>query len=151
MSRKVLGVSESLHKEFDDLAKKVNLPMTVVLETLVHHTDGIDWKATAAAYELRKPSWANIKRIVQDYQGKFPESTDSQLAALTGFSIAQVETVTHTAHKRVILEFNKNKRLKAKGLAVKAGVSERFANRILEQINNGAKVPKSERYLYENS
>ncbi len=150
MSRKVLGVSTNLHKELEDLAKKVSLPMTVVLETLLHHTEHIDWKAEAAAYELRKPSWSNIKRIVQEYQGKFPGSTDEQLAALTGFSIAQVETVTHTAHKRVIAEFNKNKRLKAKGLSEKAKVSERFANRILEQLVNGAKIPKSEKYLYEN-
>lgn len=147
MSRKVLGVSQVLHSELEALAKQQELPMTVVMEALIHNNT-VDWSAIKADYAERKPTWANIRKRVEEYRVKFPEAPDEQLAALTGFSIPQVETVTHSAHKRCI-SYLKSKHIKpTKHAAGKCGVSESFIKRIYEQMYNDRKIPKSETYLF---
>lgn len=147
MSRKVLGVSKQLHEELETLAKEQGLPMTVVLEALIHN-HSVDWAAIKTDYASRKPTWANIRKRVEDYRVKFPEAPDEQLAALTGFSVAQVETVTHSAHRRCI-SYLKSKSVKpTKHAASKCAVSESFIQRIWDQLYADRKIPKSELYLF---
>lgn len=147
MSRKVLGVSKDLHAELESMAKQLELPMTVVLEALIHNNT-VDWPAIKLSYAERKPTWANIRRRVEEYRLKFPEAPDEQLAALSGFSIGQVETITHSAHRRCI-SYLKSKHIKpTKHAAAKCNVSESFIQRIHEQMYGDRKIPKSEQYLF---
>lgn len=147
-NRKMLGVSTQLHKDVNELAENVGLPMTVVIETLMHNSDDIDWETAKRDYEHRKPTWQNIRRIVQEYQAKYPDVDDAKLSELTGFSVAQVETATHSAHKRCIACMQQNPRYKDKQVAEECKVSPAFATRIYKQFHEGAKVPKAEKYLF---
>lgn len=149
MSRRMLGVSDSLHKDISDLAQKAGVPMTVVLETLVHKSDGIDWKAVKENYQDNKPSWKNIRKTVLEYQEKFPEADDKKLADLTGFSVAQVEVITHSAHKRCLRLLHEKQRIKPDQLSKAAGVSAKFAKRIWEQAQGVSKIPPQEKYMWD--
>lgn len=144
----MIGVSTALHKNLSELAENVGVPMTVIMEHWLQHCSEQDWEQVQKDYELRKPTWQNIRRLVQQYQGKFPDADDAKLSELTGFSLAQVETATHSAHKRCIAFMKSNSRCKHKTIAEKCGVSPAFAKRIYEQFHNGARVPKAERYLF---
>lgn len=145
MSRRVLGVSSRLHEEISTLADEIGLPMTVVLDNLMARAKEIDWEVAKLDYV--KPSWANIRKVVDDYRKKFPDADDLKLSQMTGFSVAQVETVTHSAHKRCIAYMRRGG--KKVEMPKQCAVSPAFANRIWEQFFSGARVPKGERYLFE--
>lgn len=150
MSRKMIGVSESLHKGLHDLAKEKGLPVTVMLEHMLGHMWEIDWTQVRKDYETKKPTWNNIRRIVQEYQVKYPDADDKKLSELTGYSLSQVETVTHTAHRRCIQYMINNPRCKEKRIAEECNVSEKFARRIYGHFKTGENIPKAEAYLYDD-
>jgi hypothetical protein len=146
VSRTIIGVSKELHQRIKDLSTEVSLPMTIILEHLMDDADKRDWSIIRKSYDASKPTWANIKSSVEEYRKKHPNSTDQHIVDHTGYSIAQVETITHTAHKRCIAI------LKTKGgsdLHEKANVSKRFARRMIECYKGDRKPPKTEEYLYE--
>lgn len=147
-NRKMIGVSTQTHDRLSELSKLVGIPMTVIIENWLESHSELDWEALKREYERAKPTWQNIRRIVQEYQTKYPDADDAKLSELTGFSVAQVETATHSAHKRCIACMQNNARYKAKRVAEECKVSLAFATRIHEQFHNGAKVPKAERYLF---
>lgn len=146
--RKMLGMTEALHTELKSLAESKRVPMTVVLETLLAHSDDIDWKSVEKNHKSEKLTWTKMRTTVSEYQAKYPNITDEDLVQFTGYSLAQVETLTFTAHKRV-LEVMRDKRLKPATIAEKASVSERFALRMW-QIREGLKeVPKQEQHIWD--
>lgn len=147
--RKVVGVSKELHRKLNDLSDELKLPMTVILEAFTDNAEAINWDNIREHYERNKPNWENIRRIVKGYQESDPTLTDQQLSELTGFSLKQVETVTHSAHKRCITYLKKNPKAKIKGVAKACSVSEQFAKRIYNQMYNEAKIPRAERYLHD--
>lgn len=149
MSRRMLGVSESLHKDISDLAQTAGVPMTVVLETLLHKAEDLDWAEVKKNYQDNKPSWKNIRKTVLEYQEKFPDADDKKLADLTGYSVAQVEVITHSAHKRCLRHLMEKQRVKPDALAKAAGVSAKFAKRIWEQAQGVSKIPPQEKYLWD--
>ena len=145
----MVGVSATLHEDLRQLSETIGLPVTVMLETWLERCSEIDWESIKKDYELRKPTWQNIRRKVQEYQSKYPDADDKKLSEMTGYSLAQVETATHSAHKRCLAYMKTNPRCKEKRIAEACGVSPAFAKRIYEQFHNGAKVPKAERYLFK--
>lgn len=147
--RKMLALPERVHAQLKSLADDKGLPMSVLVENLVGHSELIPWEDIQRSYELAKPTWANIRRIVQEYQVKFPQASDGELVDMTGFTLAQVETVTHSAHKRCIAYMKKYPKRDFTRVAKDCSVSNNFAGRIYEQFHNGAKIPKRERYLFE--
>lgn len=146
--RKMLGMTEALHTELKNLSEAKRVPMTVVLETLLQHAGDIDWKTVAKEYKDEKPTWTKMRQVVNEYQRKFPQISDEDLVQFTGYSLAQVETLTHTAHKRV-LEVMRDRRLKPKAIAEKAGVSERFALRMWQQREGLKEIPKQEQHIWD--
>ena len=148
MARKALGISEDLHKRINQIAADEKLPMTVVLESLLDQSGQVNWDSVRASHERIKPTWANIRRVVEEYQVKFPQATDQKLSELSGYSIKQVETVTHSAHKRCIEMMKRGPRFQPKRIAEDCNVSPKFAERIYEQFHKGAKIPKNEEYLF---
>lgn len=123
--------------------------MTIVLESLVDLEDKVEWKTIRSEYERVKPTWQNIRRIVQEYQRKYPDADDTKLSELTGFSVPQIETVTHSAHKRCLAYMLEHPRAQHIKISKECGVSQAFASRIYKQLREGAKIPKGERYLFE--
>lgn len=149
MSRKMIGVSEGLHTELSTVATAKGVPMTLVLETLLNKVEEIDWAIVKENYQNHKPSWKNIRKSVLEYQEKNPKADDKKLSELTGFSIAQVEVITHSAHKRCLRHLMEKQRVKPDALAKAAGVSAKFAKRIWEQAQGVSKIPPQELYLWD--
>lgn len=150
MSRKMIGVSEALHEELARVAKSAGVPMTLVIETLLKEEGDINWALVKEEYQNHKPSWKNIRKSILDYQEKFPEAPDAQLADFTGYSIAQVEVITHSAHKRCLAILAK-KSVKPLVLSKDAAVSAKFAKRIWDQFMGVAKIPAQELYLWDTT
>lgn len=148
MSRKMIGVGQGLHDSLSALAKKHSLPMTVVLETLVMRADEFEWDGIKTHYDNNKPTWKNMRKLVDEYRERFPQATDEKLSEMTGFSVAQVETLTHSAHKRCMRILLDSPKTKPKALATQAKVSEKFAMRIWQQSQGVTKIPSVERYLW---
>ena len=148
MSRKMIGVGNGLHESLAALAKKHSVPMTVVLENLVAHADELDWGSIKTEYDNNKPTWKNMRKLVEEYRQKFPEASDEKLSELTGFSLAQVETLTHSAHKRCMRILVRQPKVKPKTLATQANVSEKFAMRLWQQAQGVVKIPGAEQYLW---
>lgn len=146
--RKMLGMTEALHMELKNLSESKRVPMTVVLEALLSKADDIDWKSVEKGYKSEKLTWTKMRQVVSEYQKKYPDITDEDLVQFTGFSLAQVETLTHTAHKRV-LEVMKDRRLKPATIADKASVSERFALRMWQMREGIKEVPKQEQHIWD--
>ena len=149
MSRRMLGVSDRLHAELSELSKAKGVPMTVILETMLTRMDDVDWKQVKASYNEAKPTWKNIRRSIEEYRDKFPTASDQKLADLTGFSVAQVEVVTHSAHRRCLAILLENKKAKPDYIAKHAEVSQKFALRIWQQSHGVSKVPQQEQYLWK--
>lgn len=151
MSRKMIGVSDHLHQHLSEVARASGVPMTVVLSTLIDMADQVDWKSIKESYLETKPTWKNIRKTIEEYQERYPKADDTRLAELTGFSVAQVETVTHTAHKRCLAAIKDQPKVKPEALAKKAGVSSKFAKRIWEQAQGVSRIPHQEQYLWNLS
>lgn len=146
--RKVIGVSEDLHEKISGLAKSTGLPMTVLIDYWVDNFSEQDWDSVKQQHEGSKPTWSNMRDVIQDYQSKYPDADDKKLSELSGYSIAQVETITHTAHKRV-LAYMKKSRSKPEKIADQCGVSVRFVKRIQGIVQGTKKPSKNEAYLFE--
>lgn len=149
MARRVLGVSSRLHENLQEISNNTGLPMTVILETLLTKVNEVDWKRVKEEWSENRPTWKNIRRMVEEYQKKFPDADDKKLSELTGFSVAQVEVITHSAHRRCLREIAKNPKIKPRQLARAANVSDRFAMRIWQQAQGVTKIPKQEEYLWD--
>lgn len=149
IDRKAMNVSEGLHSDLKTWSENTGLPMTVIIETLLLQADSVDWEAVKKTYSGQRPTWKNIRSTIEKYTEDDPTLTDEDLVNLTGYSLAQVETVTHTAHKRCLAILMKSRGLKPKSLSVKAGVSEKFAKRIWEQQQGVSRIPKQEQYLWD--
>ena len=121
--------------------------MTVILGHFLSIQDQVDWDKVRDQYQNTRPSWDNIKRQVREYQEKYPNATDKRLADLTGFTLGQVETVTHTSHKRCLKFFKRSGSVKQ--CAKSCGVTPVFARRIKDQLNGKRRIPRSERYLFQ--
>ena len=148
MSRKMIGVGTGLHESLASLAKKHSLPMTVILETMVMRAEEFEWESIKKHYDNNKPTWTNMRKVVDEYKLKYPQATDEKLSEMTGFSLAQVETLTHSAHKRCMRILVRQPRIQPKTLATQAKVSEKFAKRIWDQAQGVSKIPKTEEYLW---
>ena len=149
MSRAVIGVSEGLHSDIKALAKTAGIPITVMLAHWVENCSEQDWGAVRESYDGVKPTWGNIKKQVQEYQKTHPEADDKRIAELTGYSLAQIETITLTAHRRALAYMKKSPQSKPERIAKECVVSVRFATRLYE-INRGEKKPsKHEAHLFE--
>lgn len=148
MSRKMIGVGVGLHDSLSALAKKHSLPMTVILDTLVMRADEFEWGDIKKHYDNNKPTWTNMRKAIEEYKLKYPQVTDEKLVELTGFSISQVETLTHSAHKRCMRVMVRQPKIKPKALATQASVSEKFAKRLWDQSQGVGKIPKAEEYLW---
>jgi hypothetical protein len=149
MSRKMVGVSEGLHTELSEAAKAAGVPMTLVLETLLNKFGEVEWSTVKENYQNHKPSWKNIRKSVLEYREKNPKADDKKLSELTGFSIAQVEVITHSAHKRCLRHLADKPKVKPDALAKAGGVSAKFAKRIWEQAQGVSKIPPQELYLWD--
>ena len=149
MKRKMVGMSEGIHDDLQSISNDVGIPMTAVLEALLSQHENVQWQEVKKSYDVRKPTWQNIKRLVKEYRGKYPNATDQKLSELTGFSIRQIETVTHTAHKRCIGYMQEHPKAKPKRIAQECDVSEAFARRVYSHYTGEQECPKSERYLYK--
>lgn len=149
MARKMVGMSPGIHDDLQSIANDVGIPMTAVLEALLSQHENVQWEEVKKSYDIRKPTWQNIKRLVKEYQEKYPGASCQKLCELTGFSIAQVETVTHTAHKRCIKFMQEHPKAKPKRIAAECSVSETFARRVYSHYTGEQECPKSERYLYK--
>lgn len=150
MARRVLGVSSRLHENLQEVSVNTGVPMTVILETLLSKVDEVDWKKVKDEWSRNRPTWKNIRRMVEEYRKKFPDADDKKLSELTGFSVAQVEVITHSAHRRCLQEIIKNPKIKPRQLAQAAGVSDKFAMRIWQQARGVTKIPKQEEYLWRD-
>ena len=148
MKRKMVGMSPGIHDDLQSIANDVGIPMTAVLEALLSQHENVQWEEVKKSYDLRKPTWQNIKRLVREYREKYPHATNQKLCELTGFSLAQIETVTHTAHKRCIKYMQDHPRAKPRRIAQECNVSEAFARRVYSHYTGEQECPKSERYLY---
>lgn len=148
MARRVLGVSSQLHESLQEVSANTGVPMTVILETLLSKVDEVDWGKVKEEWLRNRPTWKNIRRVVEEYRKKFPDADDKKLSELTGFSVAQVEVITHSAHKRCLQELTRNPNIKPRQLARAAGVSDKFAMRIWQQARGITKIPKQEEYLW---
>lgn len=144
--RKVIGVSPELHLKIQNVSEKEKLPMTVVMEQLLDMADQVDWEEVREEYRRNKPTWDNIRSLVKEYLEKNPKASDEMLSRLTGFSLRQIETVTHSAHRRCIRFFRKGGTLK--NCPEKCNVSPAFAKRIYGMIRGRNKIPRSEKYLF---
>src|SRR5690606_8004352 len=100
-------------------------------------------------WSRNRPTWKNIRRMVEEYRKKFPDADDKKLSELTGFSVAQVEVITHSAHRRCLQEIVKNPKIKPQQLARAADVSDKFAMRIWQQARGIIKISKQEEYLWD--
>lgn len=149
MSRKMIGVSENLHQELSDVAQDKGVPMTVVLETLLGKVKDINWTEVKENYQNHKPSWKNIRKKVLEYKEQYPQADDRKLADLTGFSVAQVEVITHSAHKRCLSVLHEKPKTKPDALAKTAKVSAKFAKRIWEQAQGVSRIPAQEAYMWD--
>lgn len=150
MSRKMIGVSESLHTDLSEIAKAAGVPMTLVLETLLAKADEVSWPEVKSTYQENKPSWKNIRKSIVEYREKYPDADDAQLAAYTGYSVNQVEVITHSAHKRCLTALAK-KQMKPDQLAKTSKVSAKFAKRIWDQYMGVARIPAQELYLWDTT
>lgn len=149
MSRAVIGVSESLHSDLKKLAKTAGIPITVMLAHWHDNCSEQDWEQVKADYNKVKPTWKNIKKNVQEYQKQYPEADDKRLSELTGYSIAQVETITHTAHKRTLAYMKRSPQSKPERISKECSVSVRFATRLYDVVKGEKQPTKAEAYLFE--
>ena len=147
MSRSVIGVSVELHGKLRNLAKDAGIPLTIVLEHWVDNCHEQDWVTIKKSYDATKPTWKNIRFLVKEYVKRNPDASDADIVDYTGYSLAQVETITHTAHKRCLLAIEGGITDVAK-LAHLSNVSVNFARRILSCHAGEQKIPKEEAYLY---
>lgn len=147
MSRSVIGVSVDLHKKLRGVSAEAGVPLTIVLEYWVDNCSDADWGIIKNNYEATKPTWKNIRKFVNEYLKKNPDATDTEIVNHTGYSLAQVETITHTAHKRSINGYRSG--IEPELLAKKADVSVKFAIRIIDCIEGRHKIPKDEQYLFK--
>lgn len=148
MSRKNIGVSEELHTSLKDFSKDIGLPLTVILEYWLSTCSEADWDSVKKRYDETKPTWSNMRKVIQEYQRDYPDADDKKLSELTGFSIAQVETLTHTAHKRVIAYCMQYRTRGQSRVAKDCNVSERFAGRIMKVLSGEQKPTKYEKGLF---
>lgn len=148
MTRRMIGLSDSLHMELNDASKECGVPMTIMIGALLLVRDQVDWKAVKANYLDNKPTWKNIRKKIDEYRGRFPEADDKKLAELTGYSILQVEVVTYSAHKRCLEVLNKNPQAKPDAIQSAAKVSSKFALRIWQQFHGVTKIPQAEKFLW---
>ena len=149
--RRNVGFSPRDYESIAAAAQKNGVPMTQMIIHLVEHIDDfkIDWKAVRTASKELRASWAERVARVHEYQGMDPEADDEKLSTYTGYSLATVEAITHTAHKRALRYIKRNKEIDAATLSKKAAVSLKMADRVLGQYRGTKKVPLNERYLFE--
>lgn len=147
--RKLVGMSVELHGELQRFSEVVRLPMTLIISTLLEKAQEVDWAPIQENFKRNRLTWPNMRRRIAEYQEKKPGITDTELQALTGFSLIQVETITYTAHKRALAALQIWPGLSSAELAKKSNTTLNFAKRIWDQFHGERKITASEQFMWD--
>lgn len=152
-NRRQLNISKDVYLRLKEKCEKLDIPMTKFIEACVDHFDqlAVDWHMVRTETKAAKPSWNDINKRIEEVREKYPDLDDNGIVEMTGYTLATVEAVTHTAHKRALRLIRKSENIDPATLATKANVSRKFSERILAQYRGDKRIPVSERYLFQTA
>lgn len=147
--RKLLGMTEQLHTDLSEVARKQKLPMTVVMQALISaYGENHNWDLERQVYKQNRQTWPNMRKRVAELLAKDPNMSDADLVLATGYSLVQIEILTYTAHRRAIAYLKENPAASSISLAEGAGISLPFAKRIWDQSRGEKEISTQEKPLW---
>jgi len=153
---KLINVPIEFHSYMKQLSDDKGVTMIRIIENMVlpfllksDWDKEADWKGEKEAQDDSKPTWTKVVSRIESYMTKYPGADTEKLMSHTGYSKAQVETVTMVAHKRCINYLTDNPEATPKELSTECAVSLGLAKRVAGQYRGDGVITKRERHLYQ--
>lgn len=149
--RRSVGFSTTDYDIITQLAEERKVPMTKMIMFLLEATKEMDFNWSMLRDEVKSERISYSERVarIEELREKFGNDLDDEkLVQFTGYSLSTVESLTHTAQKRVLAVLRRKKDIDIATLAERATVSPRMAERVYEQFHGRKKIPEREQYLF---